>query len=308
VLSVVIRAPNPYSPTHGGTDRGGRQNRRSSVRAHGGVWAAPVSACSSQGGKRVKVVILAGGVGTRLIEETDVRPKPMVEIGHRPILWHIMQHYAHFGHREFIVCLGYKGEYVKKYFSDSLAAAADLTIDFAKNEIELLETARNDWRVTLVDTGQTTQTAGRLQRVRPFLDGEPFLMTYGDGLSTVDLDDLIAFHRRHARLATVTAVHPPARFGKLTLEGSAVTRFDEKPQMSEGWINGGFFVLEPGVFDFIHGDFDWAREPLEELARAGELSAYCHPGFWQCMDTMRDKVHLNALWDSGDAPWKLWDM
>ena len=255
----------------------------------------------------MKVVILAGGMGSRLSEETEVRPKPMVEIGHRPILWHIMQHYAHFGHRDFIVCLGYKGEYVKKYFSETLAMAADLTIDFATNKVEMLETARDDWRVTLVDTGQTTQTAGRLVRVRKFLDDEPFLMTYGDGVSDVDLDELVAFHRRERQLATITAVHPPARFGKLTIEGSAVARFDEKPQMSEGWINGGFFVLEQGVFDYIPGDVDWAREPLEELAEDGQLSGFCHDGFWQCMDTMRDKVHLNALWDSGEAPWQLWD-
>jgi glucose-1-phosphate cytidylyltransferase len=256
----------------------------------------------------MKVVILAGGVGSRLSEETEVRPKPMVEIGHRPILWHIMQHYAHFGFRDFIVCLGYKGEYVKKYFSESLALAADLTIDFAKGKVEMLETARDDWRVTLVDTGQTTETAGRLMRARKYLDpAEPFLMTYGDGVSDVDLHELVAFHRREGRLATITAVHPPARFGKLNIEGAAVTRFDEKPQMSEGWINGGFFVLEPGVFDYIPGDVDWAREPLEGLAQAGELSAYCHGGFWQCMDTMRDKVLLNSLWDAGEAPWKLWD-
>jgi glucose-1-phosphate cytidylyltransferase len=254
----------------------------------------------------MKVVILAGGVGSRLSEETEVRPKPMVEIGHRPILWHIMQHYAHFGFRDFIVCLGYKGEYVKKYFSETLAMSADLVIDFATNKVEMLETDREDWRVTLVDTGQTTQTGGRLVQARRYLDDEPFMMTYGDGVSDVDLDELVSFHRREGRLATVTAVHPPARFGKLNIEGPAVTRFDEKPQMSEGWINGGFFVLEQGVFDFIPGDVDWAREPMEALADAGELSGFCHDGFWQCMDTMRDKVYLNALWDHGQAPWKLW--
>jgi glucose-1-phosphate cytidylyltransferase len=254
----------------------------------------------------VKVVILAGGMGSRLSEETQVRPKPMVEIGHRPILWHIMQHYAHFGFRDFVICLGYRGEYIKKYFSETLALAADLTIDFSTNTVELLETARDDWRVTLVDTGQTTQTAGRLERVRRYLGDEPFLMTYGDGVSDVDLGALVDFHRREGRLATITAVHPPARFGKLAIEDGTVTRFEEKPQMSEGWINGGFFVLEPGIFDYIHGDVDWAREPLEDLAAAGQLSGYCHSGFWQCMDTMRDRVLLNELWDSGDAPWKLW--
>jgi glucose-1-phosphate cytidylyltransferase len=254
----------------------------------------------------MKVVILAGGTGSRLTEETEIRPKPMVEIGHRPILWHIMQHYAHFGFRDFIICLGYKGEYIKKYFSDTLAMASDLTIDFATHSVEMLETVRDDWRVTLIDTGQTTQTAGRLERVRNHLGDDTFLMTYGDGLSDVDLSDLVAFHRRHGKLATITAVHPPARFGKLHIDGAVVTEFEEKPQMSEGWINGGFFVLEPGVFDYIPGDVDWAHEPLEKLARDGELAGYCHDGFWQCMDTMRDKLLLNSLWDSGAAPWKLW--
>jgi glucose-1-phosphate cytidylyltransferase len=255
----------------------------------------------------MKVVLLAGGTGSRLSEETEIRPKPMVEIGHRPILWHIMQHYAHFGFRDFIVCLGYRGEYIKKYFSETLAMANDVTIDFANNTVEVLDTPRDDWRVTLVDTGQTTQTAGRLERVRSHLGDEPFLMTYGDGVSDVDLQALVAYHEREGRLATVTAVHPPARFGKLQITQGAVREFEEKPQMSEGWINGGFFVLEPGVFDHIPGDVDWAREPLESLAAAGQLSAFCHEGFWQCMDTMRDKQLLNSMWDNGAAPWKLWD-
>jgi glucose-1-phosphate cytidylyltransferase len=255
----------------------------------------------------MKCVILAGGVGSRLSEETEIRPKPMLEIGHRPILWHIMQHYAHFGFQEFVVCLGYKGDYVKKYFSESLAMSADITIDFAKNCVETHETVRDDWRVTLVDTGQSTQTAGRLQRVRQYIGDEPFLMTYGDGVADVDLHQLVAFHREQGKLATVTAVHPPARFGKLDIDRGLVRHFDEKPQMSEGWVNGGFFVLEPGVFDYIPGDVDWAKEPLEGLAADGQLAAYCHDGFWQCMDTMRDKSFLNQLWDNGQAPWKLWD-
>lgn len=255
----------------------------------------------------MKCVILAGGVGSRLSEETEVRPKPMVEIGHRPILWHIMQHYAHFGFDDFVVCLGYKGDYVKRYFSESLQMSADITIDFAKNTVETHETIRDDWRITLVDTGQNTQTAGRLQRVRRYLGEEPFLMTYGDGVADVDLHALLAFHRAHGRLATVTAVHPPARFGKLDISDGLVRRFDEKPQMAEGWVNGGFFVLEPGIFDHIPGDVDWAKEPLESLADSGELAAYCHDGFWQCMDTMRDKVYLNELWDAGHAPWMLWE-
>jgi glucose-1-phosphate cytidylyltransferase len=255
----------------------------------------------------MKVVLLAGGMGTRLSEETEIRPKPMVEIGHRPILWHIMQHYAHFGFRDFVVCLGYRGEYIKKYFSETLAMANDVTIDFATNTVEVLDTPRDDWRVTLVDTGQTTQTGGRLQRIRDHLGDERFLMTYGDGVSDVDLADLVSFHERQGRLATVTAVHPPARFGKLQIEGGGVRAFEEKPQMSEGWINGGFFVLEPGIFDYIDGDVDWAREPLEALTAVDQLSAYCHEGFWQCMDTMRDKQLLNTMWDNGAAPWKLWD-
>lgn len=255
----------------------------------------------------MKVVLLAGGVGSRLSEETVLRPKPMVEIGHRPILWHIMQHYAHFGHREFIVCLGYKGEFIKQYFTESLRTSADVTIDFATNEVELIETAREDWRVTLVDTGQDTQTAGRLQRIRQFLNDEPFMMTYGDGLCDIDLGQLVDFHREQGRKATVTAVHPPARFGKLSIEAGLVERFDEKPQMSEGWVNGGFFVLEQDIFDYIPGDVDWAREPLEGLADDGHLAAYRHDGFWQCMDTMRDKTYLNELWSDGQAPWKLWE-
>jgi glucose-1-phosphate cytidylyltransferase len=254
----------------------------------------------------VKVVILAGGAGTRLSEETDIRPKPMVDIGHRPILWHIMQHYAHYGFNEFVVCLGHKGEYIKKYFADTLALASDVTIDFGANAVELLDTPRDDWKVTLIDTGQTTQTGGRLARVRRFVGDETFLMTYGDGVSNVNLDELVDFHRSEGRLATVTAVHPPARFGKLTIDGGCVSRFDEKPQMSEGWINGGFFVLEPGVFEYIPGDVDWAKEPLERLADEGQLSGFEHEGFWQCMDTMRDKQLLNAMWDAGHAPWKVW--
>jgi glucose-1-phosphate cytidylyltransferase len=254
----------------------------------------------------MKVVLLAGGLGTRLGEETSIRPKPMVEIGHRPILWHIMQHFSHFGHTEFIVCLGYKGEHIKRYFADWLALGSDVTIDFATNSVEVLDTPRDEWRVTLVDTGQWTQTAGRLSRVRSLLDDETFLMTYGDGLCDVDLDELVAFHRRQGRLATVTAVRPPLRFGEITIDDGRVSRFAEKPQMSEGWINGGFFVLEPGVFDYIPGDVDFAREPLEALTAAGELSGFDHDGFWQCMDTVRDRDLLNSLWDSGKPPWKLW--
>ncbi|HPB46033.1 MAG: glucose-1-phosphate cytidylyltransferase [Microthrixaceae bacterium] len=254
----------------------------------------------------MKVVILAGGVGSRLSEETDVRPKPMVEIGHRPILWHIMKHYSSYGFNDFVICLGYKGEYIKRYFSDSLALASDMTIDFGEGTVEAHETVRDDWRVTLVDTGQHTETAGRISQIKKYVDDGPFLMTYGDGVSDVDLEALVKFHEAHGNLATVTAVHPTARFGALAIEGDQVVRFDEKPQTEEGWINGGFFVLEPEIFDYIPGDVDWAREPMERLAAAGELNAYRHDGFWQCMDTLRDKIYLQGLWDKGGAPWKIW--
>jgi glucose-1-phosphate cytidylyltransferase len=254
----------------------------------------------------MKVVILAGGVGSRLSEETDVRPKPMVEIGHRPILWHIMKHYAHYGFNDFVLCLGYKGEYIKRYFSESLSLASDMTIDFAKGVVETHETMRDDWRVTLVDTGQHTETGGRLLKIRDYVGDEPFLLTYGDGVADVDIESLVKFHESNGQLATVTAVHPTARFGQLALDGDQVVRFDEKPQMAEGWINGGYFVLEPGIFDFIPGDVDWAKDPLEGLASAGQLNAYKHEGFWQCMDTLRDKIYLQGLWDRGTPPWKLW--
>jgi glucose-1-phosphate cytidylyltransferase len=253
-----------------------------------------------------KVVLLAGGVGSRLSEETETKPKPMVEIGQRPILWHIMKHYSVYGFNDFVVCLGYKGEHIKRYFSESLALSSDMTIDFRSGVVETHEAHRDDWRVTLVDTGQHTETGGRLLQVRDFIGDEPFLLTYGDGVADVDLPNLIKFHESHGRLATVTAVHPAARFGRLEMNGDLVTRFDEKPRMMEGWINGGFFVLEPGIFDYIPGDVDWAKAPLEALADAGELAAFRHEGFWQCMDTLRDKIYLNSLWDRGDAPWKTW--
>jgi len=255
----------------------------------------------------MKVVIFAGGVGSRLSEETDVRPKPMVEIGHRPILWHIMKHYSHYGFNEFVLCLGYKGEYIKKYFTEAIAGLSDVTVDFATGTVEQHRNSSEPWRVTMVDTGQHTETAGRLLKVRDYLDGEPFMLTYGDGVADVDLSALVEMHQAHGKLATVTAVHPTARFGQLELEGGLVARFDEKPQMAEGWINGGYFVLEPGIFDYIPGDVDWAREPMEGLARAGQLVANRHEGFWQCMDTLRDKIYLNSLWDQSNATWKVWE-
>ena len=254
----------------------------------------------------MKVVILAGGIGTRLSEETVVRPKPMVAIGEKPILWHIMMHYSTFGFDEFVVCLGFKGEQIKRFFADSLALSSDVTIDFAKGTIDCLEKHRQQWRVTLVDTGLHTQTGGRIARVQDFLGDETFLMTYGDAVADVDLDALTAHHRRTGRLATVTAVHPAARFGQLTIDGDNVTHFDEKSLMVEDWINGGYFMLEPGIFDYIPGDVDWAREPMNRLADAGQLTAYRHEGFWQCMDTVRDMTLLNRLWDEGSPAWKVW--
>lgn len=253
----------------------------------------------------MKAVILAGGLGTRLMEETDARPKPMVEIGGKPILWHIMKSYAAHGITEFIVCLGYKGYMVKEYFANYFLHMADVTIDLARNDIAFHRGMAEPWRITLVDTGAATMTGGRLRRVRDYIGNEAFCMTYGDAVSTVDIAGSIAFHRAHGRLATVTAVHPPARFGSLALTGSAVRGFQEKPA-GEQLINGGFFVLEPGVIGHIDGDgTTWEREPMERLAASGDLHAFRHDGFWQPMDTLREKRMLEDLWQSGEAPWRL---
>ena len=255
----------------------------------------------------IKVGILAGGGGTRLAEETDVRPKPMVEIGGKPILWHIMMHYAHYGFKDFAVALGYKGEMIKRYMLDYCALNTNLSVHFSDGRVEREGNPLDDWNVDLVDTGQDTMTGGRIKRLKDYLGDGTFMLTWGDGVSDVNLEDLLKFHRAHGRLATVTAVRPPARFGRLDMAGDKVVDFAEKPQLSEGWINGAFFVLEPAVFDYIDGDStQWEKEPLEHLARDGELMAYRHGGFWQCMDTIRDKVKLEGLWDSGDAPWKVW--
>ncbi len=255
----------------------------------------------------MKVVILAGGYGTRLQEETAVRPKPMVEIGGRPLLWHIMQIYAAYGHTEFFIALGYKGEVIKQYFLTYYLYHHSFRIDLATGRVQVYNGTPENWTVHLIDTGLETQTGGRLKRLAPFLGRETFLMTYGDGVADVDLDALVAFHRRHGRLATVTAVRPPARFGGLTFDGDRVVRFVEKSSLGEGWINGGFFVLEPGVLDYIAGDATpFEGEPLERLAADGELMAYRHQGFWQCMDTLRDVRLLESLWQSGEAPWKVW--
>ncbi|MGE5482648.1 MAG: glucose-1-phosphate cytidylyltransferase [Bacteroidota bacterium] len=255
----------------------------------------------------MKTVILAGGLGSRLAEETTVRPKPMVEIGGRPILWHIMSIYASYGFNEFIVALGYKGEVIKDYFLNFYALNNDLTIDLGTGQTVIHDGNQPSWKVHLVDTGLRTQTGGRIKRLAAWLGQETFMLTYGDGVADVDLKRLVDFHRSHGKLATVTAVRPPARFGGLRFDGDLVVQFVEKPQTGEGWINGGFFILEPGVLDYIEGDETvWERGPLERLAADGQLVAYKHVGFWQPMDTLREKQLLEALWESGEAPWKVW--
>ena len=252
-----------------------------------------------------KVAILAGGLGTRLMEETDTRPKPMVEIGGKPMLWHIMNSYAAHGLTEFIVCLGYKGYVVKEYFANYFLHMADVTIDLAQNKMDFHRGSAESWKVTLVDTGPATMTGGRLKRVRDYIGNEPFCMTYGDAVATVDIRASIAFHQAHGKLATVTAVHPPARFGSLELDGTAVRGFREKP-VGETLINGGFFVLQPDVLDLIEGDHTtWEREPMERLASSGNLHAFRHDGFWQPMDTLREKRMLEEMWQSGEAPWRV---
>ena len=256
----------------------------------------------------MKVAILAGGLGTRLQEETMVKPKPMVEIGGKPLLWHILCGYASYGFREFVVALGYRGEVIKNYFLNYRQQTSSLSICLGTGEVEVHDGPREDWLVHLLDTGVETQTGGRIRRVLQFIGNETFLLTYGDGVSNVDIEALLQFHRSHGRLATVTGVRPPSRFGGLWLQGDLVTHFEEKPQITEGWINGGFFVLEPGVADYLGGDdVLWEREPMERLAKDQQLAAYRHEGFWQCMDTLRDVRLLESLWQSGEAPWNLWD-
>ena len=255
----------------------------------------------------MKAVILAGGLGTRLSEETSVRPKPMVEIGGRPILWHVMKIYAAHGIMDFVVCLGYKGDLIKEYFANYFLHMSDVTFDMSKNKMEVHEGKAEPWKVTLVDTGDNTQTGGRLGRVRRYLDDSTFCMTYGDGVGDVNIKALLEFHRQHGKRATVTAVQPPGRFGAMEIVGNAVHHFLEKPKGGEGWINGGFFVLEPGVLNLISSDETyWEKLPMETLARQGELQAFRHHGFWQPMDTMRDKTLLESFWVSGKAPWKVW--
>jgi glucose-1-phosphate cytidylyltransferase len=257
----------------------------------------------------MKCVILAGGKGTRIAEESNTRPKPMVEIGTRPILWHIMKLYAAFGVNEFIVCLGYKGYMVKEYFANYFLHQADVTFDMAENRIDYHDCRVEPWKVTLVDTGEESMTGGRLLQVGKFLTpGESFCMTYGDGLSNIDIGAEIAFHKGHGRKATVACVRAPARFGRLVTQDAKVISFEEKPQAEGGLINGGFFILEPSVLELIDGnDIAWEREPMENLAADGQLAGWVHRGFWQPMDTLRDKQTLNSLWESGSAPWKLWE-
>ena len=255
----------------------------------------------------MKTVILAGGVGSRLSEETQVRPKPMVEIGGYPILWHIMRHYSHYGFKDFVIALGYKGEYIKKYFADYCSLAGDVIVDFNTRRVATNGNANLGWTVNLVETGISTNTGGRIKRLASHLRDGTFMLTWGDGVSDLNLHKLLEFHQAHGKLATLTAVRPPARYGHLDLDGRRIVRFSEKPQASEGWINGAFFVLEPQVLDYIEGDLtQFEKEPLERLAREGQLMAFQHESFWQCMDTLREKRILQDLWDSGRAPWKIW--
>ena len=255
----------------------------------------------------MKAVILAGGLGTRISEESHLKPKPMIEIGGQPILWHIMKIYSSYGVNDFIICLGYKGYIIKEYFANYFLHRSDITFDIAGNKMEVHQNSSEPWKVTLVDTGAKTMTGGRLKKVGSYLDDEDFCFTYGDGLCDLDLGKLIEFHKEQKVEATLTAVQPPGRFGSLKMNGDKVTRFEEKPQGDGGWINGGFFVLSPKVLDYITEDLTvWENEPLSILAQAENLSAYSHSGFWHAMDTLRDMKHLNMLWDSGNAPWKCW--
>lgn len=257
----------------------------------------------------MKTIILAGGLGTRLAEYTDLRPKPMVEIGGQPILWHIMNHYAHYRNNEFVVALGYKGEFIKEYFLNYYSLKSDFTVDLATGNIDCFEKKTVDWNVTLVDTGLNSMTGGRIKRLKKYIEDDTFMVTYGDGVSNVDVEKLLEFHRSHGKMATVTAVHPTARFGELMIsDDNKVDSFKEKPQTKQGWINGGFFVFEPEFLDHIKEDSTvLEEEPLESISKEGELMAYLHDGFWQCMDTVRDRNVLEGLWKTNKAPWKVWE-
>jgi glucose-1-phosphate cytidylyltransferase len=257
----------------------------------------------------MKAVILAGGLGTRIAEESDTKPKPMVEVGGKPLLWHIMKTYAHHGVNDFVICLGYKGYVIKEFFFNYYRHMSNMTIDLKTGDYQILDSQAEDWKITLVDTGPETMTGGRLKRVAQYLDDAPFCLTYGDGLSNINIRSELEFHRQHGKLATVAAVQPPGRFGVLNIGPSnQVSSFEEKPSDEIGWINGGFFVLDPLVISYITGDdTSWEREPLSQIARDGELAAFHHTGFWQPCDTLRDKRELEALWASGKAPWKTWN-
>ena len=258
----------------------------------------------------MKVVILAGGMGTRISEETDIRPKPMIEIGGKPILWHIMKIYSHYGFNEFVVCCGYKGYVIKEYFANYFLHQTDVTFDLSTNKMTVHNTGSEDWKVTLVDTGVNTNTAGRIKRVKSYLNNEPFMLTYGDGVANVNVKELLEFHKRSGRLATLTSIQLPGRFGNLNMDAKGnVSSFQEKPMGDGMWINGGFFVLEQGIFKYLDGEMDtiqWEKKPLAEIATDGQLSAYKHDGFWKCMDALRDKIELEELWQSGNADWKIW--
>ena len=256
----------------------------------------------------MKAVILAGGMGTRLAEETVVRPKPMVRIGPQPILWHILKIYSAHGINDFVICCGYKGYMIKEYFANYGLHSSDITFDLGKGSMEVHANSSEPWRVTVVDTGLHSMTGGRLRRVRKYLDpDEPFCFTYGDSVADVDVTELVKFHKRHGKLATMTAIQPPSRFGVLAFDGERITDFEEKPHGEGGWINGGFFVLDPKVIDYIESDdMPWEHAPMRRLVAEGQLHAHMHHGFWQCMDTLRDKNTLQALWESGSAPWKAW--
>jgi glucose-1-phosphate cytidylyltransferase len=255
----------------------------------------------------MKIVILAGGFGTRLAEETEIKPKPMVTIGERPILWHIMKHYAKYGHKEFIIALGYKGEVIKRFFLEETTLQGDLSIRMQTASVTARNQLHEDWIVHLVDTGLESSTGGRIARVREYLDNETFMLTYGDGVSNVDLEALLALHKKCGRVVTLTAVRPPARFGGLIFNGDLIAQFTEKPQIGEGWINGGFMVMEPKILDYIPSDeTNLEAQVLEQLARENQLAAYRHDDFWQCMDTLRDKRQLESMWQEGNAPWKTW--
>ncbi|HCY64058.1 MAG TPA: glucose-1-phosphate cytidylyltransferase [Oxalobacteraceae bacterium] len=255
----------------------------------------------------MKAIILAGGLGTRISEESHLRPKPMIEIGGKPILWHIMKMYSHHGVNEFVICLGYKGYMIKEYFSNYFLHTSDVTFNMHDNKMEIHQKYAEPWKVTLVDTGEKTMTGGRLKRVAPYIGNDTFCFTYGDGVSDIDMSGLIAYHKSSGRQATVTAIQPPGRYGALHVDRGAVLQFQEKPAGDGAWINGGFFVLEPAVLDYIDGDATvWEQQPLQRLAAKGQLSAYSHEGFWQAMDTLREKNLLEDLWSSGKAPWKCW--